>query len=164
MAAKKPAYVPADFVAMQKDVEYSSQHMNKLDSAFEKLAVISSDMSKLIALHDQRLEKNEPSLERLIDLSDKRRDELLTKVDKVYTDMGERDGIIVKEVKELLGQRKVETDKQFEGVYNKFDLFDKKFDKLMKIIYIGMGGGMIVAALLGNIEMIMKILTAIGKQ
>ena len=48
----------------EKELDQVYQVINKLDSAIDKLADVSSDIKQIIAVHEQRLDQTENIIER----------------------------------------------------------------------------------------------------
>lgn len=152
-----PYALESEIISLQKDATYLSQHVGKLDSTIEKIASLAGDMSKLLAVHEQRFSKTEEVLEKLVNLSDKHREEIQAKVDKVYSDMDARDNVIVKEVREHLASRKADTDKQFSEISVTVGSIKKSFDKFQRVLWMCLGGSAVFFFLLSHIDFIIKI-------
>jgi hypothetical protein len=66
---------------MDPTVEY---RFNKVDDAIQKLASVAGDISKLIAVHDQRITQQEKITEHTSEVLEKRREDFELKLNEVY--------------------------------------------------------------------------------
>ena len=71
---------------------------SKIDDAIQRLAVVSSDLSKMLAVQEHRLTQQEKSTDHIAFLIEKRREDLETKLKEVYETMREEDGAILDEI------------------------------------------------------------------
>ena len=125
----------------------------KIDDAIQKLASVSTDISKLIAVNDQRIIQQEKSIDYMSDSADKRRDEVDTTIEKLYVVMDERDNKILEEIKEMR--------KEASGQHMFLDL---KISKLEKIIWMAIGAGAVLGYLIDySVQYFIRIAPLIPK-
>ena len=125
----------------------------KIDDAIQKLASVSTDISKLIAVNDQRIIQQEKSIDYMSDSADKRRDEVDTTIEKLYVVMDERDNKILEEIKEMR--------KEASGQHM---FLDRKISKLEKIIWMAIGAGAVLGYLIDySVQYFIRIAPLIPK-
>ena len=63
----------------------AEDRLDKIDDAIQRLAVVAGDLSKMLAVHDQRLSYQEKASENIVASMEKRREEVDTVLKDVYT-------------------------------------------------------------------------------
>ena len=135
---------------LDMDLNY---RFEKIDDAIQKLASVSTDISKLIAVNDQRIIQQEKSIDYMSDSADKRRDEVDTTIEKLYVVMDERDNKILEEIKEMR--------KEASGQHM---FLDRKISKLEKIIWMAIGAGAVLGYLIDySVQYFIRIAPLIPK-
>lgn len=119
---------------------------NKIDDAIQKLAVVASDLSRMIAVHEQRISQQEKASDSIGTLMEKRREEIDKKFQEVYETIREEDHAVLEEIKK---SREV-SDKQHKAL-------DEKFSKMEKMIWMAIGGGVTIGFLLSMAANYLKI-------
>jgi preprotein translocase subunit Sss1 len=61
----------------------------KIDDAIQRLASVANDLSKILAVHEQRIIQQEKNSDNIIDVLEKRREELEEKLKGVYVTIKE---------------------------------------------------------------------------
>lgn len=95
---------------------------SKIDEAIQRLAIVSADLSKMLAVHDQRLGQQEKTSDSLISSIERRRSE----VDERFRDLQQS-------IKEELRDMRANSTKQHEEQ-------NEKIDTVQRYIWMGMGG------------------------
>jgi len=106
---------------------------NKINSLLEQLVAISTDLKAMLAVHDERLNKQEKQTENLGTTVEKRREELDTKLKDVYDTMREQDNNIFAEISKLR-QESTEAHKDLNN----------RISQLEKYIWVAIGGGIVL--------------------
>ena len=119
---------------------------NKINSLLEQLVAISTDLKAMLAVHDERLNKQEKETDDLEVKVEKRREELDTKLKDVYDTMRSQDNNIFTEINKL---------RQESGDAHK-DL-NNRITQLEKYIWLALGGGMVVTWILTNLGNYLKL-------
>lgn len=118
---------------MSEDITRIERRQDRLDDVVEKLTDISSDLNKMIAVHEQRLNHAEKQMNTLEDVVEKRREESEVKLKDVYDTMRSEDKKILDELKTM----REEASKQHSAL-------SERFNKMEKILWTYMGGFSVV--------------------
>lgn len=113
---------------------------NKIDDAIQKLAVVASDLSRMLAVHEQRLAQQEKASDSIGNLMEKRREEIDKKFQEVYETIREEDHAVLEEIK----KSREASDKQHKSL-------DEKISKMEKMIWMAIGGGVTVGFILSMV-------------
>lgn len=93
----------------------------KLEDAIAKLTEISSDLNKMVAVHELRITTQEKTTESLIDVLERRRDEVDGKLSNVYNTMRTEDKNLVDQINWL----REEASEQHEKLSQKITDLEK---------------------------------------
>jgi hypothetical protein len=118
---------------------------DRIEAAIEKLTVVSADLKAMLAVHEQRISKQEKESDELHDVVEKRREELDIKLKDVYDTMRIQDNGIIEEIAKL----RKESSEQHINLSN-------KINQLEKFIWMAIGGGMVVTWALTNVVHFIK--------
>ena len=118
---------------------------DRIEAAIEKLTVVSADLKAMLAVHEQRISKQEKESDELHDVVEKRREELDIKLKDVYDTMRTQDNGIIEEIAKL----RKESSEQHINLSN-------KINQLEKFIWMAIGGGMVVTWALTNVVHFIK--------
>lgn len=132
--------------------EKNRTRIDRIEHAIEKLTDISSDLNKMIAVHDQRLMQNEKTVSNIEDMLEKRREEAEIKLKDVYDTIRSEDRNILLEITAL----KVETSSQYEKISH-------KITDMQKFIWSYTGAFTIIAFLLSYGGPIIRLLSTTAK-
>lgn len=113
------------------------QRFDKIEEAISKLSSVASDMSRMLAVHDQRLQQQEKMSDTIGAQLEKRKDEVDKKFDLVYETIKAGDESIKQEIKKIVDAR----DKQIDGA-------NEKISKLEKWQWMVMGGSAVIGYLI----------------
>ena len=103
---------------------------SKIDDAIQRLASVASDLSRMLAVHEQRLNQQEKTTESAVELLEERRKEFDKKIDEVYDTFRLEDKTIAEEIK----LSRLASSKQHEEQ-------NTKISKIEKFIWMACGGG-----------------------
>jgi chromosome segregation ATPase len=123
------------------------RRQDRLEDAIERLTEISSDLNKMIAVHEQRINQNEKSVTLLENVVERRREESELKLKDVYDTIRNEDKNILSELNKMREEQK----SQHEEI-------SKKMTAMEKIIWLYMGGFSVVVFLITNFSDIIKLL------
>lgn len=126
--------------------------LTKLEDAIERLTNISSDLNKLIAVHEQRLNQQEKQMTSFETVLEKRREEADIKLRDVYETIRSEDKNILNE----LNQMRTESMQQYEKLNSRLSEMEKK-------IWLYIGGFSIIAFMISYGQPLMKFLTVTVK-
>lgn len=95
---------------------------NRMEDAIEKLTEVSSDLNKVIAVHEQRLNQQEKQMGNLETVVEKRREESEIKLKDVYETIRSEDRSILEE----LNNMRLESNTQHEKLQDRITLMEQK--------------------------------------
>lgn len=104
---------------------------NKLEEAITKMSDVASDMSKMLAVHEQRLNQQEKLSDSIGSKLEKRNDEVDKKFDQVYDAIKAGDDAIITEMKKIAEIRAGQLSE-----------LNEKISKLEKWRWMVVGGAM----------------------
>ena len=104
---------------------------NKLEEAISKMSDVASDMSKMLAVHEQRIQQQEKLSDSIGYKLEKRNDAVDKKFDQVYDAIKQGDNSIIAEMKKIAEIRE-----------NQFADLNEKITKLEKWRWMVVGGAM----------------------
>jgi ABC-type transporter Mla subunit MlaD len=103
------------------------ERFDKIDDAIQRLAVVASDLSKMLAVHEHRIGQQEKTYENIVTSMEKRRSEIDSTLKDVYHTIKAEDNII-----------RAEVTKHFSDQ-------DHKIEDLQKTVYKAMGAATIIS-------------------
>ena len=130
-----------------KQLSMFENRQDKIEDAITKLTEISSDLNKMIAVHELRLTQQEKSMDSLEDMFERRREEADDKLRIVYETMRSEDRLVIAEISKL----RQEGEDQFEQL-------SKKIQGMEKMMYIYMGAFTVIAFILAYGPQIVRVL------
>ncbi len=104
---------------------------NKLEEAISKMSDVASDMSKMLAVHEQRIQQQEKVSDSIGSKLEKRNDEVDRKFDQVYDAIKQGDNAIITEMKKIAEIRE-----------NQFAELNEKISRLERWRWMVVGGAM----------------------
>jgi gas vesicle protein len=113
------------------------QRFDKIEEAISKLSSVAADVSKMLAVHDQRLIQQEKLSDNISTQLEKRKEEVDKKFDLVYETIKSGDESIKQEIKKIAEYR----EKQMEEA-------NKKISKVEKWQWMVMGGSAAIGYLI----------------
>ena len=126
---------------MSDEVRFS-----KIDDAIQRLAVVSADLSKMLAVHELRLTQQEKNTDQITFLMEKRREDLESKLKEVYDTMKEEDRAILDEIR----KSRVASDEHHQRL-------EAKVTKLERLALLVTGSAITVGFILGMVEKYFKV-------
>lgn len=121
---------------MASESDLYEKRQNRIEDAIERLTEISSDLNKMIAVHEQRITQQEKQTSFLGDILERRREESEVKLKEVYDTIRSEDRNILEEISTI----KI------------------KMNKIEKMIWMYLGGVGVVVFLINYGPALMKIL------
>lgn len=136
---------------LERDFAAMSKIADRMDTTIEKLAEVSSDVSKLLAVQDKRLEMQERSTDRLEALVENRRVEVELRFDKFANLLVHTESVFKTELNN--NHEKLST--QLDNIQDEYkeisDKFDKRITSLERWMWILAGAGGVVGYLISTI-------------
>ncbi len=91
--------IQSDISILQKDISHINNFVNKLDSSIDRLTEVFSNISKLLAVHEKRLEHAEKINEKIIEMKDRQKNEIEAKIKDIYVEMSSLENKLLNEIK-----------------------------------------------------------------
>lgn len=111
----------------------------KIEDAIAKLTEISSDLNKMIAVHELRITQQEKMTDSLEIILEKRRDEFEARIKEVYE-------TIEKEDKNILSE-----------IHNSYEKLSKKITDMERMMWLYLGGMAVAAFAIANWGDLLKL-------
>ena len=123
------------------------RRLDRIEQTLEKLADVQIDLTKMLAVHEQRIQSSEKHVSSIEDILERRREESDIKLRDVYETMRSEDKNIIAEIHQL----RDETTKQHQILTN-------KIASLEKYIWMYIGGFTVVTFVVTHGDKILRIL------
>jgi len=124
----------------------AENRFNKIDDAIQRLAEVASDLSRMLAVQEQRLTQQEKASDQVAEMVERRRVEYDEKIDNIYVTMRKEDNIILSEIKK---------SREDSGANHK--KLDEKIASIEKMIWMACGGGTVIGFLISLAVNYLKI-------
>lgn len=128
-----------DVTSLQKDMTQVNTIVDKLDLTIEKLTDVSSNVSRLLAVHETRIENNERTGSQLANLIEKNKES----IDNELKNINNKISLTEKELREDIEERN-------EEVMTKLGTLSKDLQTLQRWIWLVSGGGAVIGFILAN--------------
>lgn len=128
-----------DVSSLQKDMTQVNTIVDKLDITIEKLTDVSSNVSRLLAVHETRLENQERTGSQLANLIEKNKEHIDTELKNINNKISNTE----KELRE-------EIDDRHEDVMTKLSGLSKDLQTLQRWMWLVSGGGAVIGFILAN--------------
>lgn len=112
----------------------AEKRINRIEDVISRLTEISSDLNKMIAVHEQRLIQNEKQVNNLEEVVEKRREESEIKLRDVYDTIKSEDKNIFEELTKLRNE-----------IFGQHEKLSHKITDIQKVIWIYMGAFTLIA-------------------
>lgn len=134
-----------DVVALQKDMSQVNSIVDKLDLTIEKLTDVSSNVSRLLAVHETRLENQEKAGSHLANMIEKNKEQIDTELQKIYDRLSDTKKDLRKEI-----------DDRHEEVMT-------ELKTIQRWMWLVSGGGAVVGFILANVLKWLPLVDAAAK-
>jgi CHASE3 domain sensor protein len=139
---------------LEQKVEQTTLLLNKLDTAIEKIGELSNSITKMLAVHEERLTKNDHTNEELYQLVEERREELSESVKELNQKISESSKEQTAALSEtenrimaaIQGLKNTVTTEN-KSVIDKALEMEKRISSLEKWRWILIGGGIVVGVI-----------------
>lgn len=122
-----------DVVGLQKDMSQINSIVDKLDITIEKLTDVSSNVSRLLAVHETRLENQEKAGSQLANLIEKNKEQIDAELKSIYDRISDTKRALREEI-----------DDRHEEVM-------KELKTIQKWMWLVSGGGAAVGFIIANL-------------
>ena len=124
---------------MPDDNNLLEKRQMKIEDAISKLTEISSDLNKMIAVHELRITQQEKLTDSIEIVLEKRRDEFEARIKEVYD-------TIEKEDKNILSE-----------IHNSYEKLSKKITDMERMMWLYLGGMAVAAFAIANWGDLLKL-------
>lgn len=132
---------------MAAEVFSIEKRMDRMESVIERLSIIQTDLNKMLAVHEEKINNNEKTMGHLEDVIEKRREESDIKLKDVYDTMRSEDSKILEELKCI----KREAAEQHAKLNEKINEIERK-------LWMYIGGVSVIVFILTNGSTFLKFL------
>lgn len=134
-----------EVIALQKDMSQINSLVDKLDLTIEKLTDVSSNVSRLLAVHETRLENQEKAGSQLATMIEKNKEQIDVELQKIY-------------------DRIADTKKDLrQEIDDRHDEVMSELKQIQKWMWLVSGGGAMVGFLLANFMKWLPLVDAVAK-
>lgn len=143
--------IQSDLSSLQKDMTQINNIVDKLDITIEKLTDVSSNVSRLLAVHETRLENQERAGSQLANLIEKNKEHIDSELKIINVKISNTE-------KELRG----EIDDRHADVMTKLAGLSKDLQTLQRWMWLVSGGGAVIGFILANFIKWMPLVVSAG--
>lgn len=154
-----------DVAILKRDVDQIGQLFTKLDTALDKLGDVANNITKLLAVHEEKIGLSERVDRELFELVEKRRVEMAEDIKEIHSrittiqrelsdDITETEHKIISaldDLKKTLKETKLEHDKKNTDISN-------RLGELEKWRWVLLGGGTVIGILLSKLSIIIDLI------
>ena len=132
---------------MASEVSILEKRQDRMEAVIERLSVIQTDLNKMLAVHEERINSNQKNVTYLEEVVEKRREESDIKLKDVYETMRSEDNKILTELNNI---RKESTEQH--------NILTAKINEIEKRLWMYIGGVSVIVFVLTHTDTIIKIL------
>jgi chromosome segregation ATPase len=129
------------------EVSILEKRQDRMEVVIERLTGIQTDLNKMLAVHEQRINSNEKNVTYLEEVVEKRREESDIKLKDVYDTMRSEDNKILTELNNI---RKESTEQH--------NILTAKINEIEKRLWMYIGAVSVIVFVLTHTDTIIKIL------
>jgi hypothetical protein len=150
--------IETQLAVIEQELDQSSAVVTRLERAIDKLTDVTADISKILAVHDQRLERGEKATADVFDLLERRRQEMNEDIKELHSrittttrelsaEIAATQRCIVEGIDDL--KRELKEDQKYHN-QKQTDL-EKRIETLEKWRYMLVGAGIVGGYLMNKI-------------
>lgn len=152
---------------VEQEIDSTRDIVDRLNNAIEKLTALTTDIGKILAVHDQRLERGEKATNDIFDLLEKRRQEMNEDIKELHSrittttrelsqEISDTRKCVVEGIDDL--KKELKEDQKFHN--DKQTKLEERINALEKWRYMlvgaGIAGGFILNKLMATIDIVVK--------
>ena len=149
--------VETQLAVIEQELDQSGAVVTRMERAIEKLTDVTADISKILAVHDQRLERGEKATADVFDLLEKRRQEMNDDIKELHSrittttrelsaEISEVQKCVITGIEDL--KRELKEDQKYHN--DKQSNLEKRIADLEKWRYMLVGAGIVGGYLLNK--------------
>jgi hypothetical protein len=132
---------------MASEVTILEKRQDRMEAVIERLSVIQTDLNRMLAVHEERINSNQKNVTYLEEVVEKRREESDIKLKDVYETMRSEDNKILTELNNI---RKESTEQH--------NILTTKINEIEKRLWMYIGAVSVIVFVLTHTDTIIKIL------
>lgn len=132
---------------MASEASNLEKRQDKLEAVIERLSIIQTDLNRMLAVHEERINSNQKNVTYLEEVVEKRREESDIKLKDVYETMRSEDNKILTELNSI---RKESTEQH--------NILTAKINEIEKRLWMYIGGVSVIVFVLTHTDTIIKFL------
>ena len=132
---------------MASEIVNLEKRQDRMEAVIERLSVIQTDLNRMLAVHEERINSNQKNVTYLEEVVEKRREESDIKLKDVYETMRSEDNKILTELNNI---RKESTEQH--------NTLTAKINEIEKRLWMYIGGVSVIVFVLTNTDTILKFL------
>ena len=132
---------------MASEVVNLEKRQDRMEAVIERLSVIQTDLNRMLAVHEERINSNQKNVTYLEEVVEKRREESDIKLKDVYETMRSEDNKILTELNNI---RKESTEQH--------NTLTAKINEIEKRLWMYIGGVSVIVFVLTHTDTILKFL------
>ncbi len=159
--------IETQLAVIEQELDQTQSINVRLEKAIEKITDVTADISKILAVHDQRLERNEQATNDINELLERRRHEMNEDIKELHSrittthrelsaEISEVQRCVVSGISDL--KRELKEDQKYHN--DKQLSLEHRIDALEKWRYMlvgaGIVGGFLITKILGMVEFAIK--------
>ena len=125
---------------MAETLQNLDKRQNRLEDAIERLTKISSDLSTMVAVQEQRITQQEKDSNILFNMAEKQKEEIDHKLEEVYKNMNEQEKNIFEEIAKFR-----------QDTASQYSKLNERISQLEKYIWMAIGGGIVASWLISYV-------------
>ena len=156
--------IETQIAVVEQELVQTQSLLTRVDHAIEKLTDVTADIGKILAVHDQRLERGEKATSDIFDLLEKRRNEMDADIKELHsrittttrelsTEIANTQTCIVNGIEDL--KRELKEDQKYHN--DKQSKLDERISALERWRYMLVGAGIVGGFLMNKILQAVEI-------
>ena len=109
--------IETQIAVVEQELVQTQTLLTRVDHAIEKLTDVTADIGKILAVHDQRLERGEKATSDIFDLLEKRRQEMDSDIKELHSRITTTTRELSTEISNVHARRKLRACKQINHIY-----------------------------------------------
>ena len=156
--------VETQLAVIEQELDQAAQVVDRLERAIEKITDVTADIGKILAVHDQRLDRGEKATSDILDLLEKRRHEMNEDIKELHSRITTTTRELSQEISEvqktvLTGIEDLKHELKEDQKYHndKQSKLDERISALERWRYMLVGAGIVGGFLMNKILQVVEI-------
>lgn len=153
--------IEVDLALLGNQVEQNAALLSKLDVAIEKISESNQNVSKMLAVHEERIHKIEKFGQEAASLIERKNDRIKQEIDQMQKEIEKKIDDSNTHVKKYIDDLRLEIKTEFSGQKTAADVENKaikaRLDSLEKWRWILTGAAFVIGFIISKFETILKL-------